>query len=164
MDALTLKHPWAFCICELGKRVENRSYPPPDQLIGNWLAIHGGKVPTSKREVREVLDTARHVRSKFWMDYIRGDDAADEHFLAKIFRFTGVVAVCRVKVVLSADSEDPWYEGPEVDGSFNYGWVLSDLVVLPEPVPCRGQRRLWPLPDDVLDAVREQYKKAKVKA
>lgn len=40
---LTLIQPWAWAICEAGKRVENRLWKPPAWAIGKRLAIHAGK-------------------------------------------------------------------------------------------------------------------------
>ena len=48
MRALTVLQPWADCICGLGKRVENRTWPPPNALIGQRIAIHAGKGFDSK--------------------------------------------------------------------------------------------------------------------
>ena len=45
MQAITLKHPWAFAIARLGKRVENRTWKPPNRLLGQRIAIHGGAIP-----------------------------------------------------------------------------------------------------------------------
>lgn len=36
------------------------------------------------------------------------------------------------------------------------GWVLADVIALPEPVPCRGAQGLWTLPDDVERRVMAQ--------
>jgi hypothetical protein len=35
-------------------------------------------------------------------------------------------------------------------------FILADVRVLPEPVPCRGRQRLWRLPEDVDAKVRAQ--------
>ena len=42
MKALTLHAPWAWAICFLGKRVENRTWAPPSGMIGKRFAIHAG--------------------------------------------------------------------------------------------------------------------------
>jgi len=47
------------------------------------------------------------------------------------------------------ESADPWFVGP-------FGWVLSDVVVLPAPVPCRGAQGLWEVPADVREAALRQ--------
>lgn len=42
MRGLTVIEPWAYAICHLDKRIENRSIRPPVHLIGERIAIHAG--------------------------------------------------------------------------------------------------------------------------
>lgn len=42
MMALTVKQPWAWAIVHSTKRVENRTWPPPDKIIRQRIAIHAG--------------------------------------------------------------------------------------------------------------------------
>lgn len=44
MKALTLWGPWHWAISHGPKRVENRDWPPPRDLIGQWFAIHGWRM------------------------------------------------------------------------------------------------------------------------
>jgi hypothetical protein len=71
-----------------------------------------------------------------------------------------IFAVCRLKAYVTDEAQLPplqqvWFFGP-------YGWLLSDLVRLPEPVPCIGALSLWKLEDrpGVLEAVRDGYRRA----
>ncbi|CAB4191487.1 hypothetical protein UFOVP1229_36 [uncultured Caudovirales phage] len=48
MKALTLRHPWAFSIAHWGKRIENRSWKPWKEVVGQRIAIHGGEIPKGK--------------------------------------------------------------------------------------------------------------------
>lgn len=41
--ALTLWPEWVYAIVHLGKRIENRGWPPPESLIGQPFALHAGK-------------------------------------------------------------------------------------------------------------------------
>ena len=43
MKAITLHQPWASLIACGAKRIETRSWKPPDSLIGAEIAIHAGK-------------------------------------------------------------------------------------------------------------------------
>ena len=43
MKAITLHQPWASLIASGAKRIETRSWKPPDSLIGTEIAIHAGK-------------------------------------------------------------------------------------------------------------------------
>lgn len=40
--AITLWPEWAYAVAHLGKNIENRTWEPPDGLLGQMIAIHGG--------------------------------------------------------------------------------------------------------------------------
>ena len=56
MKALTIRQPWAHAILHLGKNIENRKWPPPERLIGKYIAIHAGK----GLDRESGLDVAEH--------------------------------------------------------------------------------------------------------
>lgn len=62
-----------------------------------------------------------------------------------------VVATALLADVVSV-SEDRWFAGP-------WGWVLADVRVLAEPVPCKGALGLWRLPPEVALAVGLELEK-----
>mgnify|MGYP000863017114 FL=1 len=139
MYCLTLKHPWPFAVCFLGKTVENRRWRPPVRAVGQRLLIHGGLVPRYPSERLAALETARELAAVHRPD-MDVDDLED-----RVFACTGLVAVARLeKCVVSSLS--PWFHGP-------FGWVLGDVVAFPEPIPCLGKRGLWELPAGLLGAV-----------
>lgn len=146
MRAITLKHPWPWAVCRLGKRIENRTWKP-SMKVGTWLAIHGGRVPTSRDDLADVADEAKALIRVFGVP--RG---AVDVTLADVVAHAGIVAVCRFGGWVDR-SKDPWFEGP-------VGWVLEDVVVLPAPVPCKGAQGLWEVSGDTLAAVREAYRLA----
>jgi len=151
MKSLTLRHPWAFCICHWGKRVENRTWKPPASLIGQRIAIHGGKCPTASG-LEEVRWHFGKLVKKFGLPEYRvnGDLTLKDVILE------GIVATAVIDSVICKGSEpmadDPWFDG--FYGS-NIGWVLRDVIVLPEPIPCKGAQGLWNVPDSVVDAIRK---------
>jgi len=67
----------------------------------------------------------------------------------------GIVAVCKIAGFLTGLPRG-WFAG-----SPGYGWQLRDVTVLAQPVPCKGAQGLWPVPDDVLAAVRAQIQARK---
>lgn len=154
MLALTLKHPWPWAIAILGKRIENRTWHPGSRLrVGGWFAIHGGKWPSSASELEDLHFRAASLANDY-RDRLPGGDAS----LLDVMAFSGVSAVAKFGGVVlpgSALSSDPWFEGP-------VGWLMTEVVALPEPVPCRGAQGLWPLPPDVLARVRDQFRAATV--
>lgn len=147
MLALTLKHPWVWAVKVLGKRIENRSWHPGPRLpIGTRFAIHGGKVPAKKADVLEIACEAQILARLYTA-------LAPATLTPRDVILPGIVAVVRFDGVVK-ESDDPWFQGP-------YGWQFSDVVVLPEAVPCRGAQGLWEIPEDVLEVVRLQYQTAK---
>lgn len=135
--ALTLQRPWDCAVAHGGKAVENRSWRP--RHLGELVALHAGKAYDHAGEPLIVDRMGRRP---------------EEHE-------PGIFAVARVGAILEpgtvvdglADGVRRWYLGPSYRGARNYGWILDDLVVLPQRVRCRGFQGLFPLPRDVADAV-----------
>lgn len=138
MHALTIHQPWAFCIAQDTKRIENRRWPPTKWIIGKRLAIHAGK---------KLDEDAMH-----WLRD-RGLDVP----LRSSLPMGTVVAVAKVlgwtDHLRSSHPQAKWFAGP-------CGWVLDEVVALPQPVVCRGYQKLWRLPQDVEEQVRVQLREA----
>lgn len=132
---LTVPQPIAWCIAKKHQAIENRDWTPPEAMcpVGSWLAIHAGK--------KFDLDRALDIHERFNLEI---PAALPSSAIVAVARFCGVVTA----------AQDPWFRGP-------FGWLLGDVVELPEPVPCRGFRKLWPLPLGVLEAVRGGWRVAK---
>jgi hypothetical protein len=132
---LTLHRPWSWCISHAGKRVENRDWPAPPWASGNFLAVHGGKT-YDEDAAADLCEAGIAVPA-----------AADCP--------EGIVAVCQIAdcVTAAPAGQELWFSGP-------YGWVLANVVVLADPVPCRGAQGLWRLPPDVLERVRVSWRAA----
>ena len=135
MKALTLKPPWAFCITHLGKRIENRTWKPPQSLIGQRFAIHGGKPPTSNAAIGRLIDL---------VDEIEASTETHNNFFRDILPFSGIVATA-VLEGWTSHIVDPWFDGS------GYGWILKDVIVLPEPIPCKGALGLWNVPEEIAE-------------
>ena len=128
--ALTLQQPWASAVCDLGKRTENRSWPAPDRILGQFIAIHAGR--TFREDAADWL-AARTGRMLTRQNVPLG----------------AVVALARVVEVVQEHPGDPWFVGP-------YGWVLGEVMAL-TPVPCRGHQQLWKLSAKVRAEVETQW-------
>lgn len=126
--ALTLQQPWATAVRDLGKRVENRSWPAPERVMGQVIAIHAGR---AFREEAADWIAARTGRMLTRNNVPLG----------------AVVALARVVDVVQ-ERDDFWFFGP-------LGWVLDNVVPL-EPVPCRGMQKLWRLPAEVRAEIKIQ--------
>lgn len=139
MKALTLKHPWPWAIVCLGKRVENRRWTPARSQLreGDWFAIHGGKIPEG-RAVDEFLEDVDWILARF-----------DIPLPSARWKFRpGITALARYGGFVTA-SDDPWFCGP-------YGWLLSDVLILPSAFQCRGAQGLWDVPGDVARTIEAE--------
>ena len=161
MKALTLTHPWPWAFVELpeaeAKRVENRSWEPPHWLIGQYIALHGGKVPTGAR-LAEAREAALYIHNTILEDETGDPDmiAADlsDNDIRRLC-IPGICAVARLaRVVTSSDS--PWFFGP-------FGWELEDLIRIDPPVPHIGKQGLWDVQETAtcMDFVRERARAAR---
>lgn len=128
MRALTLWQPWCWVMAEGLKDIENRPWAPWTTVVGQRIALHAGN----------KYDPVGHR-------FIEGLGIA----IPEGAKLSGVV-LCTVLVgtPLRA-SESKWFFGP-------WGWPISEVRKLREPVPCKGALSLWRLPKDVEAQVRAQ--------
>lgn len=152
MKALTLRRPWCWAICHGGKDCENRTWRPPASVLGERIAIHSG-LRWDDDGCRFLVQchaggTARKSPPLLPAQWPGGRIVA-----------TAVVRTCvqsDVHYQVYRDTRGPWFTGP-------YGWILSDVRVLCEPVPCRGAQRLWTLPPDIEARVLGQEQEARAR-
>lgn len=152
--ALTLWPEWAWAISHLGKNRENRSWAPPDDMIGDWLAIHAGAYVGGRPGDSAVLEGLNDLRNTVeCIAEEEGSGLSLPYYAELIPQITtgAVVAVCRVTGVERSVEPAGWYNGEP-----NVGWKLEQVRVLETPVRCKGAQGLWVLPHDVLVKVREQ--------
>lgn len=125
MKALTLLNPWASLIAYRSKRVENRTWKPPQTIIGQRIAIHAGK----------------------------GNDPNVDEWLAQVFPdmqplqpneriASAIVCTAIVDSVIEHTTTDPW----QAIGA--YGWKLRDVETF-TPIPCKGALGLWTVPHEI---------------
>lgn len=126
LRALTVWQPWAHCIAHLGKRIENRGWRPWAEMIGQVIAIHAA----ARVDFIEEHELGMRLRAM-------GHDLPHPSELPR----GAIVAVARVTGYVVA-SDSFWFVGP-------YGWTLSDVIALPQPIACRGAQGLWNVPPDV---------------
>jgi hypothetical protein len=138
--ALSIKQPWLHAILH-GKDVENRSWPAPEWVIGQTIALHASKgfdwdaeFPPGRKTLwcpPEDLPLGAVVA----LAVITGCHLSPD--------FLGTCGATRPQC-------SPWAVADA------HHWLLADVRPLPEPVPCKGALGLWRLPEDVEKAVREQ--------
>jgi len=133
---LTLWRPWPDAIFNAGKRLENRPWPTPMNLIGCIIAIHAG--------LKYDDDGAKWMEERgLYRPRVMQDCPAG--------RIVGTAIVTGYII----KSEDPWFIGP-------YGWHLEDVREFEEPLACGGSQRLWKLRNYNLEQeVRRRMKTAR---
>lgn len=124
MKALTIKQPWADRVIFGTKRVENRTWKPPDWMIGKQIAIHAGKALDGPYEPGET-NTG-----------IRGAVIG----VAKIAR---IVQPNEKKHGLDRTQLREWWDPHQ------FGWVLKDVWAIETPLFIRGALGLWDFNFDI---------------
>ena len=164
---LTVRQPWAWAIAHAGKDVENRTWAPPNNLLGGYLAIHAGK--TLDVEAKQELQDA--IRFQTRPELALPDDLSVLHnmptgAIVAVVRLLGVARQGTETVTTYTASSSYGAIGPDWDSPWlnrragTFGWILDQLVVLPNPVPCRGMQGLWTLNAQTLVAVRNEWARA----
>lgn len=135
MRALTLRPVWAYSVAHLDKRIENRTWEPPESIRGQRIAIHAGlrKADRAERETVAVLRA---------LGYVVPDELPRGCVVA-------VVKIAGWRYSPRPEVDGDWWIGP-------VGWELDDVVTLARPVPCKGLLGLWELSESVERAVREE--------
>lgn len=135
MRALTIKQPWLHAITAGTKRVENRTWAPPEPIIGTVIALHAGK--------------AWDYGAVFPAGTVTPDWEPGELPEGCVTAVATVTGCCQCNPDSPAACS-PWAAQGQ------YHWTLDRVRPLAEPVPCRGMLGLWQLPADAEKAVRAQ--------
>ena len=146
--ALTLHQPWASLICRGPKRVENRTWAPPEDLIGKRIWIHAGK--TFDAEAFAHVFPGGVVDSPEWRQCGRdlGKILGSARVAGWYCNQTGDGrAVTASTETVEAALASEWFSGP-------IGWVLDRVQRLVVPVPWRGAQKLWRVPPELLSVLR----------
>jgi hypothetical protein len=172
LHAVTLHQPWATSIARGWRPLENRTWPPPPQLMGRHLAIHAGKsfdqlglqdlardqarlgIPdgelNSSMPVSAIIAVARLAGAVLVVDAAHPDveQLGGLPLDGARIRATKVLGGLPAQRALDA-TRSPWARGPWL-------WVLEEVVAI-EPVPCSGAQKVWRVPPAVADQVLERF-------
>jgi activating signal cointegrator 1 len=157
MKALTLYQPWATLVAIGAKKIETRSW---STKYRGPVAIHASK----------KFPIEFHGDSKPFRSCLKGilfsDNPSTPWQLIKSNLHLGcIIAVCELVVVVPIDNQiqgyrviDDGYDlnipipPLEPDRSFGdytpgrYAWILENVRMLKEPIPCKGMLGLWTVP------------------
>ncbi|MHC4089141.1 MAG: ASCH domain-containing protein [Planctomycetota bacterium] len=123
MKALTVCQPWAWMIVHGPKRYENREWQTSYRGL---LLIHAGRS-------RSWID--EHELRQWRAQGLPVPDSAN-------LPFGAIMGVCRLVDCLPIDQiDDEWASGP-------WCWQLDDVRAFDKPIPYRGGRGLFDVPDD----------------
>jgi hypothetical protein len=137
--ALSIQQPFIDAIVLGTKRVENRSWPAPEWIIGDEIALHASLKPDTEAVPPPGED---------WPSHLIGSS-----------RFGAILAVATIGGCHHASTTcgprgmglcSPWAVWHQ------WHWLTDAVRPLTVPVPCKGALKLWTLPDDVEAAVRAQ--------
>lgn len=148
MRALSLKQPWLYAITDLGKRVENRTWKPPGNMVNERIALHASKKKDGNEwdaaeqiygsPITVVVPTGVIVASAVitgWIDTTTGNPMVDPEWWVK---------------------QEKWFLGP-------VGWILDNLHVLDKPIPATGALKLWSISGHVERVIQKQLVRDKVR-
>lgn len=132
MRAITVHNPWAWAICHAGKDIENRVWWR-SSLLGEQLAIHAG-MRLDKPGLDYLARLGVEAPTRFDNGAIVGLATISEAHHS---------SACRRQYDSQWYPCSRWAMGPNM-----HHWHLTDVRVLPVPVPCRGAQQIWTVPED----------------
>ena len=118
MKCISIHRPWISAILTRDKRVENRTWPCPRQHIGERIALHASKGVTDD--------------DLYWSEYL---EIHIEESIAGCIVATAIISACDRDEKTHWDADNQWH------------WRLTDIHILPTPIPFRGAQGLFDAPD-----------------
>jgi len=139
MRVLSLWRPWPWAIFDpvADKGIENRSWPPPVDLIGHQIALQSAQKWDDGAITMFLRLGITHFPNR--------KDAYPSGVITGVGTLDRVVTTSNT---LSA-AQERWFMG-------EYGWVLTDRVGFTAPVVCKGGQGLRYLSDEQEAQVRQQ--------
>lgn len=132
MKAISLWQPWASAIPLQLKRIETRGW---STNVRGRIAIHAAKRWTKEEK---QFHAARR----------RAGDALPE--VLPLGALVGTALLVRVatteSLVHTVSALEQMYGNYEAG---RFGWILKDIVALPEPIPFNGRQGFFSVPDDL---------------
>lgn len=164
--ALTLHPEWAWAVCFLDKRIENRVWRLPPGMADSRIAIHAGKEigGSGCDQATAVMRLVEMASYAGWSYYFTQNSHSHQ---VVVFEKGGVEVIFDsekiakggiVAVATFTGSYKPIIrQGAPAWGVLGqHHWYIKDVDVLVVPVACRGAQRLWRIPPDEFSAIRRQ--------
>jgi hypothetical protein len=161
MKALSFSQPWCWAVVDelVRKHIENRTWAPPIDLIGHQFAIHAAKSWDNLRAYPLIKDGIEYpgLTPTQYLQALGFDPPMAYHCYASS-AIVGVATLDRVvtETKTLTDEQKRWFFGP-------VGWVLTDVVKLPEPIRCGGKQGLWAVPAELEPLIHNQVALARAR-
>jgi len=140
MKGLTIHQPWAGFVAAGMKRIETRSWPT--EYRGE-IAIHAG-MRCETWGLGDLLEVVREMNEKFHTLHVARGAIIAVATLSDCVRTQDLVCLDDRERLLGNYEPGRW------------AWRLESVVVLDNPVPCRGMQRIWTVPPEVEKLVRDE--------
>lgn len=160
MKALSILQPWASLIVLGHKRIETRSW---NTKYRGPLLIHASAKYTNHQD---WLATEWHV--------MLDDSQVYHNHRGAIIGMVNVVDTGRTDILIPDNKVEILGDGQydyihltkqeEAFGDYSpgrYGWLLSEPLLFPEPIPCKGALGIWNVPENLTAEAETQIRKAK---
>jgi len=132
MRALSIKQPWVHAILRCGKDIENRTWQCGYR---GWIAIH------ASLKVQPDATLPRGCKNP-------ETDSLDYGAICGVAHLVDIVT----------KSGSKWFTKPR-RGEVNFGWVLTDVRRLQQPIVCKGSLGLWKVPNSVVAKMEPYFPK-----
>lgn len=149
MRFLSLSQPWLWSIDTYApppgsdveaKRVENRSWPCPSPVTGERIALHAAKSWDGDA-------------ISMFLDYGMTYPASRTMYRAGVISSVATVLYCSQQRERFAIGQRRWFFGP-------WGWALTDVRRLADPIPWKGAQGLRHLPAEITAEIESQLARA----
>jgi hypothetical protein len=174
MKAITIIQPWASLWALDLKRYETRGW---ETLLRGRFAIHASQdpqlnlTPEQRDAVRRAFnwpegDITAEIKNLPKGAFIAVADLAECYKIVRWSEGLGLEGRLLKNTDGTPQRDDrgrriPWGERPYPEGDEllfgdfregRYAWAKENTILLPKPLPCRGNQRLWEVPDENIEA------------
>jgi hypothetical protein len=135
MKALTLTQPWATAILLRNKKIETRS----------WKTNYRGRI---------AIHAAKGF-PKYARNFTKTEQAIGR-LPQSIEKLSFGAIICLATIVDIRPTEDLYFNITKLERTYGdyghgrWGWILTNIRPLVEPIPCKGHLGLWEVPFDVI--------------
>lgn len=129
--AITVKPLWAYSIFHLDKNIENRSKPLPQKYNGKRIFIHSAR-EQSMKDLRIVYEWIEKNIKPFTL----------RPLALRPYNIINSAIIGSVELYAVEETDSPW-AFPRVPREKLFYYGIRDPILLPKPIPCKGQLGFW---------------------